>query len=209
MSDIIRLNIKSKTLKAFVPEHGVDLSLFSALSQEDSLKKEMEKRQKKGFDEGYQKAKDDLESEYSDELLKKTEEFYQILASFEQKIIDYEKNFDEIVISVSTKIAEKIIHKEIENKTVIQNTLKEAVKKILGANEIIIKINPEDYKGISLDGTQKDLEKNFSKIRFEQDGNIDIGGCLIESEAGNVDARISTQLDEISKQLENNILNEE
>jgi len=87
--------------------------------------------------------------------------------------------------------------------------LKEAVRKILGANEILIKINPEDYKGISLDGTHKDLERNFSKIRFEQDNNIDPGGCLIETEVGNVDARIASQLDEISKQLENNFLSEE
>ena len=209
MSDVIKLNIKSKTLKAFVPEHGVDLSQFSALSHEDSLRKEMERKYQTGFDEGYQKAKDDLENEYSEEILKKTEEFYQILASFEQKLIDYEKSFDEIVINVSTKIAEKIIQREVENKTAIQNTLKEAVRKILGANEIIIKINPQDYNSIIHDGTQKDLEKNFSKIRFEQDENIDLGGCLIESETGNVDARISTQLDEITKQLKNNIVNEE
>jgi flagellar assembly protein FliH len=169
----------------------------------------MERKYQKGFDEGYQKAKDDLENEYSEELLKKTEEFYQILADFELKLIDYEKSFDKIVINVSTKIAEKIIQREVENKTAIQNTLKEAVRKILGANEIIIKINPQDYNSITHDGTQKDLEKNFSKIRFEQDENIDIGGCLIESETGNVDARISTQLDEITKQLKNNIMNEE
>jgi len=209
MSDVIRLNIKSKTLKAFVPEQGVDFSQYSAFTQEDSLNKELERRYQNGFNEGYNKAKDDLENEYSDELLKKTEEFYQILASFEQKIIDYEKTFDEIVIKVSTKIAEKIIHREIENKSTIHETLNEAVRKILGANEIIIKINPEDFKSISLDGTHKDLERNFSKIRFEQDSNIDRGGCLIETEVGNVDARIASQLDEISKQLENNILNEE
>ncbi|OGU35950.1 MAG: hypothetical protein A2068_10615 [Ignavibacteria bacterium GWB2_35_6b] len=209
MSDVIRLNIKSKTLKAFVPEHGVDFSQFSAFTQEDSLNKEMERRFQNGFNEGFEKAKNDLENEYSEELLKKTEEFYQILASFEQKIIDYEKTFDEIVIKVAVKISEKIIHREIENKTVIHDTLKEAVRKILGANEILIKINPEDYKGISLDGTHKDLERNFSKIRFEQDNNIDPGGCLIETEVGNVDARIASQLDEISKQLENNFLSEE
>lgn len=209
MSDVIRLNIKSKTLKAFVPEHGVDFSQFSAFTQEDSLNKEMERRYQNGFNEGFEKAKNDLENEYSEELLKKTEEFYQILASFEQKIIDYEKTFDEIVIKVAVKISEKIIHREIENKSVIHETLNEAVRKILGANEILIKINPEDYKGISLDGTHKDLERNFSKIRFEQDNNIDPGGCLIETEVGNVDARIASQLDEISKQLENNILSEE
>lgn len=209
MSDTIRLNIKSKTLRAFVPEQGADFSQFSVFSHEDSLQKEMEKRYQNGFDDGLKKAKEDMENEYSEELLKKTEEFYQILASFEQKIIDYEKTFDEIVIKVATKIAEKIVHREIENKTVIQKTLKEAVRKILGANEILIKINPEDYKGISLDGTHKDLEKNFSKIRFEQDNNIDPGGCLIETEVGNVDARISSQLDEISRQLENNILSKE
>jgi len=70
MSDVIRLNIKSKTLKAFVPEHGVDFSQFSAFTQEDSLNKEMERRFQNGFNEGFEKAKNDLENEYSEELLK-------------------------------------------------------------------------------------------------------------------------------------------
>ena len=55
--------------------------------------------------------------------------------------ISYETSFDEIVIKVATKIAEKILHRDIENKAIIQNTLRSAVKKILGANEIMIKIN--------------------------------------------------------------------
>ena len=209
MSDVIKLNIKSKALKAFVPEQGMDFSNYTAYNEEDLVKKEIERKIQSGFDKGYQKAKEDLEKEYSDELLEKSEEFYKILAGFEQKLISYETSFDEIVIQVATKIAEKILHRDIENKSIIQNTLRSAVKKILGANEIIIKINPEDYKIISLDGNQKELEKNFSKIRFEQDDNIDCGGCLIETEIGNVDARLLTQLDEINKQLENNLSSEE
>lgn len=208
MSDVIKLNIKSKSLRAFVPEPGMEFNSFTAVSDEDNIKKVIEAKFQSGFTEGYNNAKR-IEDEYTKDLLVKTESFYKILSEFEQKLISYEQSFDKIVIGVSAEIAERILHREISNKTIIQNTLKDAVKKILGANEIIIKINPEDLKFISLDGTQKELERQFSKIRFEQDENVDVGGCLIKSEIGNVDGRVSTQLDEISKQLENIILSEE
>jgi flagellar biosynthesis/type III secretory pathway protein FliH len=49
----------------------------------------------------------------------------------------------------------------------------------------------------------------MNHIKFEIDDNIEIGGCLIETEIGNLDARISSQLNEISKALENVIIKNE
>ncbi|MBZ0199159.1 MAG: hypothetical protein K8H86_04775 [Ignavibacteriaceae bacterium] len=39
-------------------------------------------------------------------------------------------------------------------------------------------------------------------MKFEPDDTLDMGGCFIETEIGNVDARLSTQINEIKKQLE-------
>ncbi|MHB9041598.1 MAG: FliH/SctL family protein [Melioribacteraceae bacterium] len=35
---------------------------------------------------------------------------------------------------------------------------------------------------------------------------MELGGCLIETEIGNVDARISTQLNEMQRQLEDSLI---
>jgi flagellar assembly protein FliH len=103
-------------------------------------------------------------------------------------------------------IAEKIIKREMETSSVISDILKDSVKKILGANNLIIRVNPSDYHEII--GEKKNLlsEESFSKVQFEQDERIERGGCFIETEIGNVDARISSQFTEIRKNLEAGIL---
>jgi flagellar assembly protein FliH len=47
---------------------------------------------------------------------------------------------------------------------------------------------------------------SFNKIKIEPDACIEQGGCLIETEIGSVDARISTQLSEMQKQLEDSLI---
>ncbi len=211
MSDVIKLSVgpKKKNVKAFVPENGADFSNFQTFDEEAMQKKELEKKFNKTFQEGYDKAKNDLEEEYSNQFIQKTEEFYSILSSFEQKLISYEEAFEKIVVEISTKIAEKVLRREIVSKSVVASALSDSVKKVLGANEVIIKINPADLDIISSDGTIESLERSFSKIKFEEDKSIEKGGCFIETEIGNVDSRIGTQLEEITRKLEQSLEKEE
>lgn len=155
----------------------------------------------KGFEEGYSKAKKELEMEFNNKLIKKTEEYYEILSNFEEKLILYERTFDEVIAKLSLKISEKVIRSEVTNRNVVEEIIKEAAKKIIGANDVIIKINPKDYELITENGNDKILNKSFNKIKFEPTEAIEIGGCIIESAIGNVDAQISTQLKEIERRL--------
>ncbi len=41
-----------------------------------------------------------------------------------------------------------------------------------------------------------------AQIKFEKDERIEQGGCFIESEIGNADGRISSQLNELKRKFE-------
>ena len=114
----------------------------------------------------------------------------------------FEKQFEELVINVSFFLAEKILKRELERESIIKDVLDESVKKVLGANDIVIRLNPVDYESIVNDGKTYQLKDTFSKIKFEQDERIEIGGCLVESEIGNADGRISSQLNELKRKLD-------
>ncbi|MEJ2615740.1 MAG: FliH/SctL family protein, partial [Ignavibacteriaceae bacterium] len=47
-------------------------------------------------------------------------------------------------------------------------------------------------------------DESFSKIKFEQDDRIEQGGCVVETEIGNVDGRISSQFNELKKYFDSN-----
>ncbi|MCB9248065.1 MAG: hypothetical protein H6613_05735 [Ignavibacteriales bacterium] len=137
--------------------------------------------------------------------MEQSNEFYKILKSFEEKIIFYENSFHKIVIKVSQKISEKILHREIDNKSTIEEILEQNLSKIVGANDITIKLNPAELKIIETTSKEKISSFGISKIRFEANDSIKKGGCLIETEIGNLDARIDNQINEIIKSLENSL----
>ncbi len=210
MSNTVVLNMKSKKMRAFVSkknEENKDFSEYSELLEEkDKIENlhraELESEYKRGYEEAQTETTNTLSIEYDNELLEQSDKFYMILKSFEEKIKEYETNYHKIVIDVSQRIAQKIIMREIDNKSTIDEILEENLRKIIGANEVIIKLNPAEMKIVEKTSKEKMSSSGISKIRFESSDGIQKGGCLIETEIGNLDARIESQISEIIKALE-------
>ncbi|MDX1699496.1 MAG: FliH/SctL family protein [Melioribacteraceae bacterium] len=211
MSDIVKLNIKSKNFKAVISDEIVSSEKFTEFPEllerekkEQAHKLELENEYKKGYDEGQQLLKKELEKVHSEELLNQSKNFYNIISTFEEKIKTFEKDFHHLVINVSKRISEKIIGKELDDESKIEDLLRDNLRKIIGSNDIVVKLNPQDYNIIE-GSTNKFLgSSGVTKINFEPNENIQVGGCLIESEIGNLDARVESRIEEVIKALENN-----
>ena len=204
MSDVIKLNIKSKSLKAVLNEDNISsIDIDDQESNDKRFRVELERQFNLGYNKGYDDAKAELESEYNQQMMEKAEEFYSIIKSFEERIINYETEFEKVVIETSKQISKKIITREIENQSIIETVLKNSLQKVIGANQILIKLNPNDYQSIVNSDFLPELENQFNKVKFEEDEKIEKGGCLINTELGNVDSKISTMVNELIKKLEN------
>ncbi len=211
MSDIIKLNIKSKNVKAVIPDQMGNSNVFTELpevlereKQEHAHKIELENEYKKGYEDAKAETTNELEQKHSEELLNQSRDFYNIISTFEEKIKNYEKDYHSLVIKVSQKIAEKILQKEIKIDSTIEKILEQNLRKIIGTNDIVIKLNPNDNKLIQKSSKEYLASSGITKIRFESNDNIHVGGCVIESEIGTLDARIETQINEIIRVLKNN-----
>lgn len=204
MSDVIKLNIKSKSLKAVLNDDNISsIDIDDQESNDKRFRVELERQFNLGYNKGYDDAKAELESEYNQQMMEKAEEFYSIIKSFEERIINYETAFEKVVIETSKQISKKIITREIENQSIIETVLKNSLQKVIGANQILIKLNPNDYQSIVKSDFLRELENQFNKVKFEEDEKIEKGGCLINTELGNVDSKISTMVNELIKKLEN------
>ena len=209
MSDVIKINNSIKKLRAIIPEDGVDYSGLQTGYDEEQIRQEkLEQQYKLGYEEGKSSVKEELENLYRTDLLNKTEEFYTILSESEKKLKEYSEIFSKVVIGLSQRISEKIIKREIENKTIIEDTLSNAVSKIIGANEMTIKVNKSDYDYIVTEEVPIPYKNNFAKVKIEISDMVEKGGCLIETEIGNIDARVSTQINEIIRQFENKLFSD-
>jgi flagellar assembly protein FliH len=200
MSNVIKLNNKSSRINVKISEES-----FTSLDNnqnDNSLELELHNRYIAGFNDGQKEALSKLQKEYLDKLKVKYNQLDEMMNQLAEQSANQNRLFSQLVIDTSFIIAEKIIQREIEKESSVLNVIETCLKKVLTATSIIIKLNPQDYDFVLKDF--KDLNKSIdvSKIKLEKDEMIEKGGCLVETEIGNADARISSQLNEIRRKLE-------
>lgn len=203
MSDVIKLNSQSKKTSAKISGFGNEVVTES---ESDLLKKQQEDYYSLGYREAQEKTRRDVEREYTDKLVRKYEEVYKILQQFDESFIDYEKSFERLVIATAFEVAKKVVQREISNDSIINENVRIAINKIIGANDVKLRLNPSDLDELTEASKNMIYGSSFNKIKIEPDARIEQGGCLIETEIGSVDARISTQLSEMQKQLEDSLI---
>ena len=110
---------------------------------------------------------------------------------------------EEQMVKLAIAIAEKIIHQEVTtSKDVIMGVLKGALKNIAETDGMKIRLNPLDFRHMM--EVKKDFLQSFDGIRnmvFEEDSSIKRGGAVVETQFGEVDARLESQLREIKTAL--------
>jgi flagellar assembly protein FliH len=201
MSEKIKITGRASKIAVTIKDTAGS-NFHSEDSTENFIQKQLDQYYQQGLVEGKRIEREELEEIYSQRLIEKYAELNGIMAKLDEKILLYEKEFENLVVNLSFILAESITRKEIERETNITATLKDAVKKILGANNVIVKLHPEDHQEIIKNNDAILMDDSFARIKFESDERIDRGGCFVETEIGNVDARIPTQLNELKRQFD-------
>ncbi len=207
MSSVVKIS-RTKSSAGIRLQNILDSGDVVSQTEDDYWKKKIAEEQQKYFNNGKEAALAELEAKYAQNLLSKYSDFEKLSNSINNAFAEYEKSFEKIVVDLSIQIAERIIRREITEKSIVEKSITEASQKIIGADSIVIKLNPSDYELLEDSGKGLFSNENFSKINFETDDKVAAGGCLIESDIGNVDARITTQIAELKQKIESNYLND-
>ena len=110
-----------------------------------------------------------------------------------------EKQIIDLVLLISRKVVKVI--SESEKKVVVEN-VKQALDKVKGETEIIIKVNTQDLALTTRNKKQFIASvESLKGVTVEEDSRIKPGGCIIETSFGDIDARIQTQLDVIEERI--------
>ncbi|MFC1503877.1 flagellar assembly protein FliH [Spirochaetota bacterium] len=145
----------------------------------------------KGFDDSFEKGRDELEriKERLEKILGETiNKRNEIIESSEKQLIN-------IAIAMAKKVVKAITESD---QAVILRNVTEALRKVKGRARVTIRVNIND---LELTTRHKDdfyrMLDNIENVNVLEDPNIEQGGCIIETDFGDIDARVSTQLNEI------------
>ena len=110
---------------------------------------------------------------------------------------------EENIVDLALDIAAKIVAEHVEvNPNIVTNIAKKALHLAVEREHIVIRVNLEDLEVMK--AAKEDLMcamDGIQKIELIADRRIKRGGCVIETSAGNIDAGIESQLNEVKQSL--------
>ena len=149
-----------------------------------------------GSSEGYEKGKAEVER-----LIERMHKVLEAVMQRREEILqDTESQIVELVILMARKVI-KILSENQKN-VIMANTVA-ALRKVKTRGDVTLRVNIEDVKLTTAHADEfiQHVE-NVQGITVQEDSSVEKGGCIVETDFGAIDARISSQLTE----LENKIL---
>lgn len=150
---------------------------------------------KQGHDEGYASGEGEI-SRLVERLHKMVE---SVMLRREEILKETEQQIVELVILMTRKVV-KIIS-ETQKTTIMSNVLA-ALKKVKTRGTVTLHVNLEDLRlaTANVDEFIKRVE-NIQGITVVEDSTVEKGGCIVETDFGAIDARISSQLSELEDKI--------
>ncbi len=116
------------------------------------------------------------------------------------------KEAEASAIKLAVAIAGKIIEDEaIQNNEIILASIRKALAQINDKTAVVLRISESDFSTVKDKLSQlKNIFDDLSQVKIMIDERVNKGGVIVETNSGDIDARIEVQLDEILVQLLDN-----
>ncbi len=172
---------------------------------EELLKTVHEEAQKSGYDDGYKDGKadgikdgkDHIEDELAEIVRKANDDAQKTIQDAKEQTAEYFIRAEDDVVKVVMLAIEKILPQHfLDVPQVVLPVVREAIKHVRDQKEIKIHVEPYSYDLILMARSefQSMLTDGTAIIEIVSDEALKPGDCVIETPNGDVDARLSTQL---------------
>lgn len=156
-------------------------------------------RSEKAAEEGLEEGKREGEQKVAEQMAEALDVLNQAIKERKKIIKDAESE----LVRLSLKIAEQIIRSEVSlHKDVVMNIIAEAISRVSDRENVLIKVSRDDIEQVkSYKDRISGIVDGVKNLSILEDSQIEAGGCVIETNLGYVDARISTKLGLIEQAL--------
>ena len=106
------------------------------------------------------------------------------------------------MVALALDIAKQVIKTEVSQPAVVQAVLANALRRITDKDNVRVRVSVSDAPRVK--EAREDLMEIVDGLRFLEiieDRRVGDGGCVIETNAGTIDAKIETQIAEVARAL--------
>jgi flagellar assembly protein FliH len=126
-----------------------------------------------------------------------------ILSKIQDKRADIMSEAEQQIIDLALLISRKVVKSIAEtNRNVVIENIKEALAKVKTQGNITVKVNLADLE-LSTAHLQEftNMMEAGGNIQILEDSSVDSGGCVVETDFGEIDARIANQFAELESKI--------
>lgn len=167
------------------------------VQERDMLRKAENDGFRSGHEEGYREGNQEAQR-----LVERIHKMIEAVQAKRQEILD---GTEQQIVNLVILMAHKVVKIMSENqKSVIMSNVVQALKKVKGSGDVTLRVNLSDVK-LTTEHINDFIHQveNIKNIFVVEDSSVDKGGCIIETDFGAIDARISSQLSELETQILN------
>ena len=145
-----------------------------------------------GYQDGYRDGLVALEGFKQSFAQQMTAQLGQLLESFDRQLDGLEQQMADALARTATQLARQVVRTELTiHPELVAQVAQEAVNAVLmSARHIRVHVNPQDQPLVA-EGAAEALQARGARLMASS--AIERGGCLIESDAGSIDARIESR----------------
>lgn len=156
----------------------------------------------KAYEEGLRQAQQEIEGDRQAAI----QQSQALLEEARQSKIKIFRSCEADMVRLVMAVVKKVIADELKtNPDIIINILQEAIDFLDRPENITVYVNPQELDNILevMDkGYLNDIGTNNTKMDLKADERISPGGCLLESDAGSVDAQLETRIANVNNAIQ-------
>ena len=176
-----------------------ELRLKAILDEKATLECGREAGLKEGLKEGKKDGYDSGKEEVN-RLIDRSHKILEAVLNRREQILN---ETEEQIIQLVLLMTRKVVKVMSENqKSVVMANVLSALKKVKARGDVTIRVNLEDVK-LTTEHIKDFIEQveSVSGITVVEDSSVEKGGCIVETDFGAIDARISSQLSELESKI--------
>src|SRR5947209_6217464 len=166
-----------------------------AAARADAIAQDARKR---GRDEGFDAGREAADREMNDMLVTMRGLLEMARAERHKLMEDAEPE----LVRLALGIAERVLHQQVAiDRGVVVEMAKVAIGRLIERDSVTVRVNPADLERMREHRDELIAIGDIRNLRVVEDQRVDRGGVVVDTDAGTIDARVSTQLDEARKIL--------
>lgn len=170
-------------------------SVLAQFKQEAETARELGRQ--RGLQEGRAAGAEEARREAEAELVR-----IRSIASRLQGALDTGiKGLEDVAVEIAFEAVCKMLGTAAVSREGMRALIQEAAGRVAGAERIAVRLHPGDLAALQSAGAlDADLVPGAS-VHWAADKSIELGGCVVETEGGTLDARLETQLERLRAAL--------